>query len=95
MKKYFLVAILTYGLLLTSCTDNIDNNGSITPVTDDDSYTIVVDEGMTMPENEFETLVPAVAGDPAVVSALKAIVSVTLVIGSNKIAHLLGEQGLY
>ena len=73
MKKYFLVAILTYGLLLISCTDNIDNNGSITPVTDDDNYTIVVDEGMTMPENEFETLVPAVAGDPAVVCALKAI----------------------
>lgn len=29
------------------------------------------------------------------IGLMKAIVSVTLVIGSNKIAHLLGEQGLY
>jgi len=29
------------------------------------------------------------------IGLMKAVVSVTLVIGSNKIAHLLGEQGLY
>ncbi len=29
------------------------------------------------------------------IGLMKAIVSVTLVVGSNKVAHLLGEQGLY
>ena len=31
----------------------------------------------------------------AAIGLMKSIVSVTLVVGSNKIAHLLGEQGLY
>ena len=29
------------------------------------------------------------------IGLMKAIVSVTLVVGSNKIAHMMGEQGLY
>ena len=29
------------------------------------------------------------------IGLMKAVVSVTLVVSSNKIAHLLGEQGLY
>lgn len=31
----------------------------------------------------------------AAVGLMKSVISVTLVVGSNKIAHLLGEQGLY
>ena len=31
----------------------------------------------------------------AAIGLMKSIVSVTLVLASNKIAHLLGEQGLY
>ena len=34
-------------------------------------------------------------GDPAREELMKSIVSVTLVLGSNKIAHMLGEPGLY
>lgn len=78
MKKSILwmqAAILTCGLMLTACSGNIDNS-SDRPVGDDD-YTIVVGEGMTMPENMFLTQVPAVEGDPAIVSALKAIDGVT------------------
>ena len=70
----FAAAILTcgpMGMMLTSCS-KIDNP-VVTPAADDDNYTIVVDPNMEMPYNAFETEVPAVAGDPAVVSALKAI----------------------
>ena len=74
---WMLAAILTCGLgmSLTSCSDNVDNSGGIipTPQPGPDDYKIVVGEGMVMPENEFETKVPAIDGDPAVVSALKAI----------------------
>lgn len=74
---WMLAAILTcgVGMSLTSCSDNVDNSGGIipTPQPGPDDYKIVVGEGMVMPENEFETKVPAIDGDPAVVSALKAI----------------------
>ena len=76
-RKYvwMLAAILTCGTMtvgLTSCTGSIDNP-VVTPADNDGKYTLVVDPNMEMPYNAFETEVPAVAGDPAVVSALKAI----------------------
>ena len=70
----FAAAILTcgpVGMMLTSCSNS--DYAVETPADNDDKYTLVVDPGMEMPVNAFETEVPAVAGDPAVVSALKAI----------------------
>ena len=77
MKKnllWMLAAILTCGLgmSLTSCIDNADNSGDAS-VQPEQPYTIVVGEGMTMPQNLFETETQFVDGNPAVVNALKAI----------------------
>ena len=76
MKKYLLwmlAAILLYGFgtTLTSCSKN--DNPVVNPTDNDFEYKLVVDPGMEMPVNELETKVQAVAGDPAVVSALKTI----------------------
>ena len=78
-----LTAILTCGLgmTLTSCSDNDDNNGgkeAVNPATDEDGYTIEVEAGLTLPENEFNTKVPAATNfDQNIVNALKAIDKVT------------------
>ena len=66
-----LAAILTCGLMMTSC--SIDDN-AVADATDEED--IEVEEGMTMPENAF-LKVPAVAGDQNVINALKAIDKVT------------------
>jgi len=61
----------TMGIMLTSCSKDNDDDGKTAD--NDFQYTLVVDSGMEMPVNAFETEVPAIVGDPAVVSALKAI----------------------
>lgn len=60
MNLWMLTAILTCGLgmTLTSCSDsdNKDNGKEIVdPATDEDGYTIEVEAGLTLPENEFNT----------------------------------------
>ena len=80
-----LTAILTCGLgmMLTSCSDSDDNYNDkdkeiVNPATDDDGYTIEVEAGLTLPENEFNTKVPAATNfDQNIVNALKAIDKVT------------------
>ena len=76
-------AILTCGLgmMLASCSsiDNADNAAEVVdPTPDEDGYTIAVGPGLTLPENEFQTKVPAATDfDQAIVDALKAIDNVT------------------
>ena len=83
MNLWMLTAILTCGLgmMLTSCSDSDDkDNGkeTVNPATDEDGYTIEVGEGLTLPENEFKTKVPAATNfDQNIVNALKAIDKVT------------------
>lgn len=83
MNLWMLTAILTCGLgmTLTSCSDSDDNNNGkeiVDPATDDDGYTIEVEAGLTLPENEFKTKVPAATNfDQNIVNALKAIDKVT------------------
>lgn len=83
MNLWMLTAILTCGLgmMLTSCSDSDDkDNGkeTVNPATDEDGYTIEVEEGLTLPENEFKTKVPAATNfDQNIVNALKAIDKVT------------------
>ena len=82
MNLWMLTAILTCGLgmTLTSCSDSDDKNGGKEAVnpTDEDGYTIEVEEGLTLPENEFKTKVPAATNfDQNIVNALKAIDKVT------------------
>lgn len=83
MNLWMLTAILTCGLgmTLTSCSDSDDkDNGkeTVNPATDEDGYTIEVGEGLTLPENEFKTKVPAATNfDQNIVNALKAIDKVT------------------
>ena len=83
MNLWMLTAILTCGLgmTLTSCSDNDDkDNGkeAVNPATDEDGYTIEVEAGLTLPENEFKTKVPAATNfDQNIVNALKAIDKVT------------------
>lgn len=83
-KNLWMLTTILYcglGMTLTSCSDSDDNdNGKeiIDPSTDEDGYKIEVGEGMTMPENEFKTKVPATTDfDQAIVDALKAIDNVT------------------
>ena len=66
-------------LLPTACTDNDDNPAVIVdPATSEDDYTIEVETGLTLPENEFLTKVPAATDfDPDVISALESIDKVT------------------
>ena len=79
MNLWMLTAILTCGLgmTLTSCSDSDDKNGgkeAVNPATDDDGYTIEVEAGLTLPENEFKTKVPAATNfDQNIANALKAI----------------------
>ena len=83
MNLWMLTAILTCGLgmTLTSCSDSDDkDNGKeiVDPATDEDGYTIEVEAGLTLPENEFKTKVPAATNfDQNIVNALKAIDKVT------------------
>ena len=83
MNLWMLTAILTCGLgmMLTSCSDSDDkDNGKeiVDPATDEDGYTIEVEAGLTLPENEFKTKVPAATNfDQNIVNALKAIDKVT------------------
>ena len=85
MNLWMLTAILTCGLgmMLTSCSDSDDNYNDkdkeiVNPATDDDGYTIEVEAGLTLPENEFNTKVPAATNfDQNIVNALKAIDKVT------------------
>ena len=70
------VAIAAMSMVMVSCSDN-DDNGTGTPETPEKEYVIEVGEGMKLPENEFLTKVPAVAGDQNVINALKAIDKVT------------------
>jgi len=88
-----LVAILTFGTIamsLTACKENNDNP-VVNPTDTDFEYKLVVDPGMEMPVNELETKVQAVAGDPAVISALKAINGVMDV----KVFETLGRYDYY
>jgi len=81
MKKknlWMLAAILTCGLgmTLTSCSvsDNSDNVVIVDPTPGDDSYTIEVEPGLTLPENEFNTWVPTTTDfDQNIVDALKSV----------------------
>ena len=80
MRKHYLwmlAAILICGttMTLTSCSgDNaIGDKTTPTPKTE---YKIEVEEGMTLPDNDF-LKVPAVAGDQNIIKALKAIDKVT------------------
>ena len=66
------VAVVAMSMTVLSCSDNDDN----TEVPSVEPNAIVVEEGMTMPENAF-LKVPAVAGDQNVINALKAIDKVT------------------
>ena len=78
MRKnlWMLAAILICGAMtIVSCSDNDDNSTSPTPPSEDE-YKIEVGEGMEMPVNKFLE-VPAVAGDPNVINALKSIDKVT------------------
>ncbi len=83
MSLWMLTAILTCGLgmTLTSCSDSDDKDSgkeTVNPATDEDGYTIEVEAGLTLPENEFKTKVPATTDfDQNIVNALKAIDKVT------------------
>ena len=72
MKTSETLLLMLSVVVLTSCS-NVDNVVEDPADDYDDHSTIVVSPGMEMPINAFDTEVPAVAGDPAVVSALKAI----------------------
>ena len=84
MKKFFVFSLLLTAILgttLTSCSDigNMDNTVvNVNPTPDEDDYTIEVEAGLTLPENEFDTKVPAATDfDQDIVNALKTIDKVT------------------
>ena len=91
LSQWMLAVILLcgFGTTLTSCSKN--DNPVVNPTDTDFEYKLVVDPGMEMPVNELETKVQAVAGDPAVVSALKAINGVMDV----KVFETLGRYDYY
>ena len=82
-KMWMFAAILTCGLMMTSCAVEdrpvapaSGTGGGTAGGTSDEEYKIVVGEGMTKPENAF-LKVAAVAGDQNIINALKAIDKVT------------------
>ena len=77
-KKTFamLATILCCGLLMTSCKD--DDNNNVTPEQPEQPEQPVQPEAkLIQPENQFETKVAAISGDPQLEAALKAIPGVT------------------
>ena len=76
-----LAMVVTAGMTLASCSDSDNDDNSVVivdPTPGEDGYTIEVGEGMTLPENEFNTKVPAATDfDQDIVNALKAIDKVT------------------
>jgi len=70
-------AVVAMSMTMASCS-GIEDNVVVPPVEPEETeqYVIEVEDGMTMPENDF-LKVPAVAGDPNVINALKAIDRVT------------------
>ena len=69
----FCVAIVAMSMTMVSCSDKDDNEPN--PFSED-GYKIIVEDGLTMPVNEFLN-VPAVAGDQNVINALNSIDKVT------------------
>ena len=69
----FCVAIVAMSMTMVSCSDKDDNEPN--PFSED-GYKIIVEDGLTMPVNEFLN-VPAVAGDQNVINALNSIEKVT------------------
>ena len=82
-NRWMLAAILTCGLgmMLPSCSSNDNDDNAVVivdPTPSESDYTIEVGPGLTLPENEFNTRVPATADfDQNIVNALKAIDKVT------------------
>ena len=76
-----LAMVVTAGMTLASCSDSDNDDNPVVivdPTPGEDGYTIEVGEGMTLPENEFNTKVPATTDfDQDIVNALKAIDKVT------------------
>lgn len=76
--KTLCIAMAVMSMTIVSCSDN-DDKGTVpppTPPAPEEEYAIEVEEGMTLPEDEF-LKVPAVAGDQQIVNALKSIDKVT------------------
>ena len=80
-KMMLCAAILAMSMIMVSCVDNDDN---VTPTPPSDEYVIDVEEGMTLPVNAF-LKVPAIDGDPKIITALKAIDKVTDVMAFKKV----------
>ena len=80
-KMMLCAAILAMSTFMVSCVDNDDN---VTPTPPSDEYVLDVEEGMTLPVNAF-LKVPAIDGDPKIITALKAIDKVTDVMAFAKV----------